>query len=487
MSSTLGEASMLDVLIERHAFIRASGDVDDVLSVELRNTGALEHRLDCGLKFVYTDSTTEFICARDHGGTWVPRYTERLLETGELIVDLEGGVPPSGRRILGVKVRRHALATKNERDLFFGDRFHAMELPDLKPRRVIYRATAVFPATPFRRTVNAPDALGATGRTATWDWGEARGMGKYLPMWGHTKRVDLPPAPRSLDNALAEVYELLADCLLGDVRDLRRLRACLADCAQFTPEVQDKVPDDATFLSQDQASQELYLRWLLERLHEALEDLVSGKRIFATGVAPMVIERAERWGAIIAQKHVNAPMPPNAYDTLEALLQYQSAQRESPNVWDGSLDEKAFQKHFRQFLGSRAVANVPEVSIAGGRVDFLLGSTPVELKVRDLKGNPEKELANHRQQAAEYAAAMGYGLGFLLVLDEHRYGPKSPHLPPPDDLVSVDPVPSAPGTNGQARTLVVSIIVPAYPPEPSKMAATPEEKALHKKRAVGAA
>ncbi|HVG61021.1 MAG TPA: hypothetical protein VNA24_20850, partial [Hyalangium sp.] len=106
----------------------------------------------------------------------------------------------------------------------------------------------------------------------------------------------------------------------------------------------------------------------------------------------------------------------------------------------------------------------------GGRVDFLIGSTPVELKVRNLEGNLATKLGDYREQAAEYAAALNSGLGFLLVLDTYKYGPKSPHLPPPQDLVNVELVPSALGKDGQSYTLVASVIVPAYPPQPSRMA-----------------
>jgi hypothetical protein len=108
------------------------------------------------------------------------------------------------------------------------------------------------------------------------------------------------------------------------------------------------------------------------------------------------------------------------------------------------------------------------VRIGGGRCDFLLGSTPVELKVADLKGDPEREVRKHLAQAAEYAAAKGCPLGVLL-LAEHRYEAGGRHLPSANEQLRVETVSSEPGAAGATRTVVAVVVVPASPPRPSEM------------------
>ena len=75
------------------------------------------------------------------------------------------------------------------------------------------------------------------------------------------------------------------------------------------------------------------------------------------------------------------------------------------------------------------------------------------------------EVLSHTQQAAEYAASRGSRIGFLVVLDKHPYG-KGAHLPQISDLVRLLPTESRPGARGRSTTLVLALVVPAFPPNP---------------------
>lgn len=480
MNAATMDTSMLDILVERHSFIQTNGDVEDVLSIDLRNSGTVTHPINCLLKFTYTDVKTEFICVRDKGGIWeplhkrsVPIFEELLVAPDEELPGSAKGVPAGGRRILAVKVRRVGLADTDGSTLTFDDPLYALTFPELRPRHIAYSATVIFPENKFPRKLRAQGAARATSRTATWNWRDALGMGKYLQMRVRQEHGVLPSAPRQIDDAIAAIHRCLADCILGEALELGPLQACLTDLLSSGLSSDVSFLEANVFTTLDQTEQEARLREVLRRLHELRADVITADSPLdctnptVDALAEWISRKIERQ---MEQASIRTPIPPEASTALHALLLYLIYQRRDPTKWGKLLKEKDFQERFQEFLGYRGINYEREVRAAGGRVDFLIGSTPVELKVCKLEGNPAAKLGDYREQTAEYAAALNSGLGFLLVLDTYKYGPNSPHLPPPQDLVNVEPVPSAWGKEGQSYTVVTSVIVPAYPPQPSRMA-----------------
>ena len=138
--------------------------------------------------FKYHDSTTEFIEARDRCGREVVVGAKDAIRTERrVLVPAEGSVPARGMRTLAVRVRHLDLARRVDKAgaLMLDDPLYALDLPTLPVARIRYRATVVFPASPFRREIIADGAQIRTSRTSSWEWGAAVATGDNLHMSAH--------------------------------------------------------------------------------------------------------------------------------------------------------------------------------------------------------------------------------------------------------------------------------------------------------------
>lgn len=473
---TEAQARRLEVTVERLAFVQPDGSVDSVQILELRNRGDVAASLSATLDFEFKDSTTSYVrCwAQMDGKGWIPCYDELLPEEERFSLNIDGDLQSGSRRVVALKVRREDLAEVGDQKLNFNDPFYKLPLTHLNATKVLYRATIIFPENAVRRRIEQRGAIRFTSRTASWDWGDAQGLGKHLQMRAENTLAVLPSAPRRLDDSIAEAYHALASIALADEKlRLSSLRENLKGPLQTHVSAPNELFDDAAFASLGAERQMDLMRELIDRLHAVRTRVMEGE-LFIT-VDETVLAHVERIAREIERKALKAGvkdrLPKDCADALVAALRYQHIQRHTANRWSTSLNETEFQGHFQQYLTSSGLEPGREVKIAGGRADFLLGQTPVELKVKDLQGNPANQIRHHLNQAAEYAAAKGRSLGVLIVLDEHPYRARGQHLPAVSEQVRVDVLSSEPGLSGSTSTLVVSIIVPAFPPEPSGMGA----------------
>jgi len=475
--------------VERLVLLSEDGSAEDVLALTFKNPTDHEVPLAEGpiaFVFEYHDSSTELIEVRDRGGSQLVKGVDDALRTERFVrVPAEGTVPARGTRTLAVRVRHLDLARRVDKAgaLLLDDPLYALDLPTLPVARICYRATVVFPASPFRREIVADGSQVRTSRTASWEWGAAVSMGDNLHMSAHQERGAVVSAPRRLDDAIAEVYRLLFGSYIWAWPYTERLRELLRHPA-VAPKIGPigELPAEDALVDMPHSERADQYRVLLSRLIKAREV------ILAEGGAEIVTvegteERAERLfrqaEKIRNEKGVTAPFPGNAGEALIEVLQYQARLRERPWTWTSKLDEAEFHRHVETFMSARRPQPGSEVPVSGGFLDLLLGETPLELKVADLKGRPKETVISYGAQAAEYAAARGKGLAVLLVLDEHIYAEGGLGPPGLEEQCRVDMVPTQPGASGSpTHVVVITVVVHARLVRPSKLRRSKKGKGL---------
>lgn len=451
----------LDLTVARTAKVIATGDVDDIITLTWTNPGSAALILPGALTFTYRDCPTTLVSARDREGTWEPRWHDRLDEDEKLVIEPDGAIEP-GTRVMAVRTTRKRLAAVRDDAVSFRDPFYRMPLNAvISPPR--YNATVLFPSL-RQRTVIAPSAADTTSCTAVFEFGAAANHKlEYLPIEADWKLTPLAASPTAIDDAIAHLRWAIALNALGELYDLDKVCSLCADLSLTLPH------------SEALATLSYWDR--MRMLDTALKALETRRRQWLE--APPV---PARW-AITAASHAEAigrevigllgtgaAIPSNATDALIDLLEYQRLQRDAPTKWRKPIKEAQFQERVSEFLVGHGSMALREVPIAGGRADFLLGQTPIELKVDDL--DPTEPFAKARRylpQAAEYASARGLRLAILLVLDRHTFEGPHGYLPRPNEQVHVELVPSIPGIGGRSHVAVITIVVTAFPPQPSQM------------------
>lgn len=477
----------LNAEVERFVVIRDDGSADDVLAVTLQNSTDSDAPLaEDGVRFVfeYRDKSADFITARDWGGSIVVKDAEDALRTERCVrVPAEGVVPAHGTRTLAVYVRfRNFVRVSNAGELMLDDPLYALDLLALPVARIGYRATVVFPGDFFRRKLVADNAQITTSRTASWEWGAGAATDGYLQMRADQRRGVTGSVSRKLDDAIAEVYRNLVRSYIQYWPETDRLRKLLCD-PYIAPRIasEGNLPDEEALLEmRHDVRAELY-RALLTRLFEVR------KAIFAEGevgilTADGTVERAEeifRHAEKLRDKDgVTAPWPQNADEVLLAILHYQEGLRKRPRRWPDKLDEGEFHQHFAEMLSARGMTLHSEVLLSAGRVDVLLGETPIELKIADLKGQSDETIRDHYAQAVEYAISSGKGLVILVVLDTHSYPELAPGPPGAPEQCQVETVPTLKGVSGApTHVVVITVVVLARLPRPSKLRRSGKRKA----------
>lgn len=364
------------------------------------------------------------------------------------------------------------------------DPLYALNLPTLPVARIRYRATAVFPASPFRREIVADGAQVRTSRTASWEWGAAVATGDNLHMSAHQERGAVLSAPRKLDDAIAEVYRLLFRSYIWAWPETERLRELLRHPA-IVPKIAPagELPDEAALVEMTHSERADRYRALLSHLLKVREAILQegGAEVVTAEGTEDRAERLSRQAENLRNdKGVTAPFPRDVGEALIEVLHYQARLRERPWRWSDKLDEAEFHRHVETVLSARRPPPSSEVPLSGGFLDLLLGETPLELKVADLKGRPKETVVVYGAQSAEYAVARGKGLAILLVLDEHVYPEGGLGPPGLEEQCRVDVVPTQPGASGApTQVVVITVVVHAQLVRPSKL------RPLKKKKGTG--
>ncbi|WP_140873864.1 hypothetical protein [Myxococcus xanthus] len=480
----------LDAEVERFAFIGEDGSADDYLVLTFVNRTSADVLLveeKTHLTFKYNDRTTEFLSVRDwNGRSTINDVCDQIRTERAVVVPIDGNVPAGTRRAITVKVRHRDLARRdNLGGLTVYDPLYALGLPILPVERIRYQANLVFPSSAYRREIDAQGAQFVTSRTAVWTWGAAINPGENLHLSAIQRRGALTSAPRRIDDAIAEAYRLLAGSYLWEWPKTEPLRRLLAQIVfPRGMRVTMELPDEDCLVDEAHSRSEHIFRKLLEELYAGRDAIIQeagSELVLENGV----MERSERLSIqaekLRTERGVIAPFPSGAAEALMEVLHYQARQRERPASWSDGLDEAEFHRDVERQVGARRRTPGSEVPLAGGFLDLLIGETPVELKVADLRGAPIKNAARFRPQTAQYAAGLGFGLAILLVLDEHVYSKGDVGPPGLDEQCRVDVQETKKGVSGAPTVVVVvTVVVLARLTAPSTL--RPKKKAGRKVR-----
>lgn len=438
--------------VVRTALVQDDHRVVDVLAILLHNDSTAVVPVPART-FVYTDAArVEHIAVRENVD-WQPdwdRYDPEIGRTLYVVRPTITELPPGEHHVLAVKVTRTGCLTEGDGELRFSDPMLDLE----SGRTTQLRTTVVFRDSFIRSEVHAPGAL-TTEQTATWD----RGVDTLTPCTATQRQAKLCTTPRSLENAIAELHYLFSCVISGD-------GVSLADYSRLMGDLQDSravVPRAADFAALSWPRQ---LQWIERQL------LLCAKfrSNLATRSPALSIANEEHLVAHACrelQKHQPRTqfLPSDLYERLVSLCRFVTEHRRCPNKWSASVKESELQRHLRLFLSGRGPVE-SEVQSSSGRIDFLLGQTPVELKCRSL--GPGASIRGHLQQAAAYATSRGAQVACLLILDTFRASTDFHEQHPTAD-VTVHRVRSVSGMRDALSTLVVVFVVRARTTKPSAL------------------
>ncbi|MDP2270480.1 MAG: hypothetical protein Q8K32_07075 [Archangium sp.] len=450
--------------VVRKAFPREDGLIEDLLAVFLHNDTGTPIPVPARV-FHYTDAEHVQAVALRQDATWIPHWA-RFDEPGSVRYELRPTITtlaPGGHHYMAIKVlRRGCLTEASNGEVTFQDPM--LDLGVVGATRV--EATVVFPERPMRTEVAAQGAL-TTSRTATWS-----ASSRVTKCVATQRRARLPSAPRSLDRAVAELHGLFTAVLCREWLSLVEY----ARLIQTVHQANAFVPSDEDFRGLTWSEQ---IEWI-----EAQLSLCGGVRArsFSHPIGFGSGSESDLAEYICRSVETHAPqsqfLPDDLWETLESLARYLLEQRKLPNAWAAEPKEQHLHAHLGNFLSGRGHLE-REVQSSRGRIDLLLGATPVELKCRPLGTKPNIE--PHLQQAAAYATSRGCSLSCLVILDTSLPS-RAHHEPHPTADVTVHPVKAAEASGAAPRTLVVVFVVRAQTTSPSGLTGIRAEKPRQKKK-----
>ncbi|CAM3652787.1 hypothetical protein COSO111634_21960 [Corallococcus soli] len=359
----------------------------------------------------------------------------------------------------------------------------------ISSQRVTAQATAIFPSNDSRRALSADGAIACTSRTATWELAPTEYGLERLHASSRTSY--LPAAPRHLDDAIAEVHWVLAlDGIGKSAIRAGKLHQCLLPVVRQAPDVLGHTLSRLSGLgAMEPPARRRFLNELLSMLHEVRARLMCGVGAFS--VADDIVEIAEglsrEVSACLSRNHAGTPPPIEFWDSLLSLIRFAKIHRQAEfSELDHTAKEKVLHDALERFLRGQTDAVFREPEMGNGRIDLLLGHTPVELKVDDLGESPREAIERHKQQAAEYASRKNVSVAVLVVLDTYRHQKGSSHQPHLRDQMRVLEVCSRAGIVGASLTAVVAIALSACVPSPHSLKKTTRKASANKSKSSAA-
>jgi hypothetical protein len=467
--------------VERLVLVHENGSADDVLILTLENRDSapvLFGPTNAELVFEYRDSETELVGIRD----WLNGCRDGIGARDEIVTNrivrfpLVGEVRANGMRSLVAHVFHRNLVrlVAESGSLLIDDPLYVMEFEGLPIGTTAYRATVVFPRDFFRRRIVADDGAMVTTRTVSWDWGAVPSRAPQLQMAAHVERGTLVSAPRRIDDAIAEVYGRIVGAYLNEWPTTTALSSLLRHkAARRWLREEVELPSEKRLARMSLQDQCGIFRGLLEQLVEARREALSaGNPVFVDdeGTEELAERIATKVTNLYRDRGIQTPLPKDTEEALFALLNYQAKQRLRPHCFSANVTEPDFHEHLAEYIADRCAELGDEVPLSGGRLDLRLGDVPLELKVDDLQGRPEETIRKHRLQGATYGVGQGKALAIEMILDRYRYPERSLGAPGVDVQWFVDVESTETGATGTpTQTIVVTLVVQAYLPIPSRL------------------
>lgn len=461
-------AEHVRVCIERYSFVQQNGDIEEYVAYVLQNNGDSPFPLSGKyLKHDFTDSVDTVLSVSDgleaYGGC-LYGSVDGIFRVG---LELRGDIAPHGTRIIGAHVRRRKLADAQPDEAHLEDPLRIRSLSAFPGATLDALVVYVFPADDLRRKVVATGAKYTTTRLARWDYTPQPDV---LERWrAKSQDATLPPATYGIDDAIAEIYRVVAADAAGTAHDTSEairfldeipedFRKAAADARQFLSEYWTHIFEQ----------RQLRARQIALTIH-SLRDRIAVAPI-PQDAKHLDVLRFTTQAVLnkVSEHSIPSPPPRSLTTVVSHLLRFaDSCRRGDP--FDKSVREQDFHRRLRTFLQGANGPVESEVQMGRGRIDILLDDTPIELKAQKLGKNPAQGVSRHIQQAANYAADRRVSAGVLVILDLTDRTSETQHGAPLPRNIDVLAVPSRPAIGGKAYTALVVLVIEAFPPNPSSL------------------
>ncbi|QRN93986.1 hypothetical protein JRI60_33175 [Archangium violaceum] len=466
-------AKHIHITIERYSFIQPNGDIEEYVAYALQNNGSTPHPLS-GKHFHHglTDSENTVLMASDglsgfldpHGGCEFA-----TMPNGVFLValNLRGHIAPGKARIVGVHVRRRKLANAQPNEANLDDPLTRREFSAFPDARIEAVVVYVFPVDPIRREISATGAILKTTRLVRWEYTPHPNI---LERW-RARALDaiLPPATFSIDDAIAEFYRVFAADAAGTVHEpaeaIRLLEELPESFANATIEARQFLIQYRTYPFEER---QIRARQLVTTLH-SLRDRIT--------VTPMPLG-AKHLDVLrftiqdvrnkIDEHGILSPPPRSLQTVVSHLLRFADSCRQG-SPFGKNVREKDFHQRLLTFLQGANGPVQSEVTMGQGRIDLVLDDTPIELKAKKLGKNPAQGITRHFEQAASYASGRTVAAGVLVILDLTNHTHETQHSAPLSSNIKVVPVKTKKTIRGTNHTVLVVLVIEAFPPTPSSL------------------
>ncbi len=469
---------VLELTFERRIFARDTGAVDEFMTCVLRNRGDAEIDVDGKwLHFTVTSSSDcEFVAAHDTGTGGVPEGKVGPWD-GRFLVGLQvrGNVEAHATRIIGIHLRRSDTAFVTEGEITLRDPTGFHSTSDWPLTRTTWEVSVTFPEDGVgRELITGRSGTPHTSRTAEWKFAH---LGPRMQLIeAKCRRQYVPANLRTYDDLIAGLLERIgrraagtlseADARAIVLRATERHASLIADASGALTEPVDLSDLDAiTDKSQRELRHSVRLLMAARKLVEGMtrtpraDSQISDIR---DKLYMQAIEEHSKAGA-------TSPIPEQFADCLHNLLRFANERRNlGSSLWGDAPTEKVLHDKLEEFMRASNQKVDRELNVANGRLDLLLSGTPVELKGAELSLQPIDSDHKYAQQAADYGAQCHSGVVVLMVLDTTKHdGARAPrpHLLADTDVAVVESRSSL----RVSKTVVVIIVLHAFPPVPSSL------------------
>ena len=209
----------IDFVFERRAVIQATGDVDELFSVSVRNVGNTPYsfaKSDAWVQFRITDSAAE--CLHVHDSEGASEWNQAQQGREFVVATLPGGdIAAGGERIFGARLLRRIRVNVNDQQIPFADPLLLEPSKGSFVNKALYRATVIFPERRDGWRIAASGAC-VSDRTATWEFPADGSLQQYI--YASAAAPAANPATLPYDDILAELRVLVWRDLCGVPSDL---------------------------------------------------------------------------------------------------------------------------------------------------------------------------------------------------------------------------------------------------------------------------
>ncbi|WP_434043934.1 MULTISPECIES: hypothetical protein [Sorangium] len=456
-------------------------DLDEFVTFFLRNRSATDVDVNGKwLHLIYGESPdVDLRSAHDAFIGGEPRTEAGPLHGQHAVaVQLTGVVEARSARIVGFHVRRSDTAWMAADDIsILSDPIRFLSISEWPLGRISWYVVVTVPWDGVGTRLDAEGTC--TSRTAEWEFAHKESAMGHVRV--RARRDYVPGELRDYDELIAQMHLAIgrhsagtwshtdAETLIHRARKRHDATLRCADAGRLP-----LPPVDAGDLEGINCGTQRELRRWVRQLTLSRPFVCNAIRVPRGNESTS--ELRDRLYMEVCERHrtaaVTSPIPGRFADCLHDLVRFVNERRElGPSLWGTAPREGILHDKLEEFLRASHGEVGREVRKANGRIDLLMAGTPIELKATPLGPQPIKVALRFAQQAADYGAQCHSGVAVLMVLNTTKCQDDGLHKAHLQGNTKVHVVESSPSLRGPTATVVVILVLNAFPPEPSSLAA----------------